>query len=93
MILLLFEIISASIAVSLIAAWMKLIPRYRSRKIAFVMNLINTSILTVVWTIFFLLDITPSWLILAILVFVVLVISIRAVHYLYPLGEQSDTSG
>jgi hypothetical protein len=93
MILLLVEIIAASIAVSLIAAWMKLIPRYRSRKISFFMNLINTGILTVFWTGLFILDITPSWIILVLIIFVVQVFSIRAIRFLYPLAEQSEHPG
>ncbi len=70
------KVIAVSIAVSLFAAWMKLIPRYQRRKDAFLMQLINTGILTLVLTVLFTFGIYLSWLITFGLILAILLSSV-----------------
>jgi len=56
------ERIAVSIAVSLVSEWLGIIPKYEKRRNAFLLQLINTGILTIVLTFLIAFEIYLSWL-------------------------------
>ena len=84
------EVIAASIAVSLLSMWLKLIPRYQKRKYAILMQVFNTGLLTIVLTLLFTFGIYPSWFVTAGLILLILLGSIWLTNNIVRTSEESS---
>jgi len=71
------EVVAVSIAVSLVAGWVHLIPQYSKRKYAFLMQLLNTGLLTIVLSLLLLAGLYPSWIVIVLLILLIFWLSVR----------------
>jgi len=77
MFLFVLMVVVVSILVSLLASWIKLVPRYQRSKYSFIQQLINTGLLTVLLTLLTLFGIYPSWFLLFVMILFVLWLSVQ----------------
>lgn len=82
------EVVAVSIVVSIVARWLKLIPRYSKLRYAVLMQALNTVLLTVVLSVLLAAGIYPSWALLAALLFVILWLSVRCTNYIARRGGE-----
>ncbi|HTX17461.1 MAG TPA: hypothetical protein VMG34_02280 [Bacteroidota bacterium] len=68
--------ITVSIAVSIFASWIEIVPRYTKRVHKILVHLIDTAILTVVLTALLLTGIYPHWTVVFLLIFLSLALSV-----------------
>lgn len=76
------EVVVVSIAVSLVAGWIHLIPRYPKLRYAFLVQVFNAVFLTVVLTVLFAVKVYPSWVLMFLLVLLILWLSVECTNYL-----------
>ena len=84
-----FSVVIVSILVSLFATWIKLIPRYQSRKHVLIQQLTNTVILSILLTVISLFGIYPSWFLLFVMILFVLWLSVRITNNMVEKGQDS----
>ena len=82
--------IAVSIAVSILSAWLKIIPTYSKRIHRVLVHVIDTAILTVVLTILLISGIYPHWTIVFVLIFVSLMLSVWFTNRLDRKGAKPD---
>ena len=76
------KVIAVSIILSLIAVWLKLIPKYPKRKFRLIQQGSNLLMVNLVLTFLFIFEIYPSWLILAGMILLILWLSVEITDYL-----------
>ena len=81
------EVIAVSIIISLIATWFKLIPKYPKWKYRLIQQGSNLVMLNIILTAFFIFEFYPSWIILAIMIFLVLWLSVELTDYIVKKNE------
>lgn len=88
----LIEVIAVSIVVSLLGQWLKLVPRYPKLRYSFLMQAINSGLLTIVLSFFFAFKIYPSWLLMFVLMLLILWLSVRATNYVVARSGEAAKS-
>ena len=81
------EVIAVSIIISLIATWFKLIPKHAKWKYRLIQQGSNLVMLNIILTAFFIFEFYPSWVILAIMIFLVLWLSVELTDYIVKKNE------
>ena len=85
--------IIVSILVSLLAAWLKIVPAYPKRVYTLLVHLLDTAVLTIVLTIILTFGIYPSWVIVAGLIIMSLIFSVWLInHFIRGTGEETGKS-
>jgi hypothetical protein len=87
------EVIVVSILVSLFASWVKLVPRYSGRMFALIQQLLNGTLITLLVTLLFQLEIYPSWFLLFLTILFALWISVRITNNLVREAGQKERRG
>jgi len=89
------EVVVVSIAASLLATWIKLVPRYPKGSHMFLQQLINTVLLTIVLTVLGAFSIYPSWFVLLVMIVVVIWLSVQITNKVVKKGDRalSEKSG
>jgi len=82
------EVVAASIVASLLASWIKLIPRYPKKRYFFIQQLANTALLTLVLTLLSLFRIALPWPLLVLVILAILWLSVRLTTSLAPRKEE-----
>jgi len=82
MIAFVLEVILVSIVVSAISYALRLIPRYPKRIYGILVQILNTTLLTLVLTYLTINEITPGWVVLGSMIFLCLIVSIIAVNFI-----------
>ena len=76
MISFLFVWIAVSIVVSILSAWLKIIPTYAKRIHKILVHVVDTALLTVILTFLLLSGIYPHWTVVFVLIFMTLTVSV-----------------
>jgi len=87
------EIVAVAIVAELLAAGLKLIPRYAKRKHAFLFQALDTGFLTVVFGLLIHFEIYPSWAPLLIIVLLVLWLSVWCTNQIVKRGDEPAAGG
>ena len=90
MLLFVVEIIIVSIVVSSISYALKLVPKYPRRLHRALVQILNTTFLTLLITYLFLNAIEPGWVVLGSLIFMCLFFAIIVTNFVSKTGEQPE---
>ena len=71
------EVVVVSIIASLLATWIRLVPRYPKRSQMFIQQLINTVLLTIALIVIEVFGIYPSWIVLLVMIIAVIWLSVQ----------------
>jgi hypothetical protein len=76
-----FEVILLSIVVSAISYALRLIPRYAKRSHRILQQVMNTGLLTIVFTFLFVFGVEPGWVVTGSMIFLSLIVSIITTNF------------